>query len=128
MTPGNVATYGWLRALGLVLTVWEPVTFAVMAAGAFNAITVRGLPVAMVLLARLVSTAFSVAAGRALSDRRPSGRSFARAALALSAGVQLFAYLTPYFPSNRMPGETPAYVAATIIWYGAWFACATWSN
>lgn len=118
----SVPLSGWLRVLCWMLTLWEPLVFAIAAAGAVNAISVRGAPVALVLLARMAGTALCFAGGRALLDRRPSGPALATAALALSGAVQLFAYATPYFPSNRMPGETPLYVTATLAYYGGWIA------
>ena len=111
---------GWSRVLALLLTTWEPLSFALVAAGAFNAIAVRGAPVVLVLLVRLATTALCVAAGRALQDRRPIAPSLTKAALGLAACVQVFAYVTPYFPSNRLPGETPLYVSWTVIYYGGW--------
>jgi hypothetical protein len=111
---------GWTRVLALLLNIWEPLSFAMVAAGAFNAIAVRGIPVVLVLLARLGTTALCVAAGRALQDRRPAAPSLTKAALILAAGVQLFAYVTPYFPSNRPPGETPLYVGWTVVYYAGW--------
>lgn len=121
MTELNERTVGgWLRVLCLLLTIVEPVDFAVLAAGAFNALYVRGVPVALVLAARLVTTTLCVAAGRALLEQRPAGPSLARAALASSAAVQVFAYLTPYFPSNRLPGQTSIYVVITLAYYGGW--------
>lgn len=111
---------GWLRLLCGLLMWWEPIAFAMVAAGAFNAISVRGVPVVLVLIARTAAVALCVAAGRALLDRRPSGPALSRIALALSGAVHVFAYVTPYFPSNRMPGDTPLYVAATLTYYGGW--------
>ncbi len=113
-------TGGWLRVLALLLLVWEPLSFGVVAAGAMNALQVRGAGVGVVLTARLVITAMCIAAGRALLDERPAGPALARLALTLSAGVQLLAYLTPYFPSNRMPGDTPLYVAVVLAYYAGW--------
>lgn len=111
---------GWLRVLCLLLTIVEPVDFALVAAGAFNAVSVRGASVALVLAARAMTTALCVAAGLALGDRRPSGTSLAKAALVSSAAVQVFAYLTPHFPSNRLPGQTSLYVVITLAYYGGW--------
>lgn len=111
---------GWLRLLCLLLLVWEPIAFAAASAGAFNAITVRGVPVVLVLLARLIATALCVAAGRALLDKRPSALALARTALVLSAVVQTVAYVSPWFPSNRVPGLTPLYVIVTVSYYGGW--------
>jgi hypothetical protein len=111
---------GWLRVLCLLLLIWEPIAFAAAAAGAFNAIAVRGVPVVAVLLVRLIATALCVAAGRALLDRRPSALALAKTALVLSAVVQTVAYVTPWFPSNRLPGLTSFYVIGTVLYYGAW--------
>jgi hypothetical protein len=123
VTQGNEPKVGgWLQVLCRLLTVWEPVLFAIAAAGAFNAISVRGLPVVLMLAARLTTTVLCVAAGRALLDRRPSGPALAKAAVLLAAAVQIAAYVTPYFPSNRLPGQTPIYVFATLAYYGGWFA------
>lgn len=119
---GQQPVRGWLRLLAWLLVMWEPVTFAIVAAGAMNALQVRGLSVGLVLLARLLAVASCVAAGRALLDMRPAGVTLARVALVAAAAVQLFAYLTPYFPSNRLPGETPLYVAVTVAYYGGWLA------
>jgi hypothetical protein len=110
---------GWVRVLALLLTVWEPVSFAAAAVGSFNAIAVRGIPVVLVLASRLAATAMCVAAVRALLDRRQAGPSLARIALALSLAVKVFAAVTPYFPNNRLPGETTAYVAGTFVYYVA---------
>jgi len=121
-THDERAVGGWLRVLCLMLTIAEPVDFAVVAAGAFNAIGVRGISVALVLAARLITTALSVATGRALLDRRPAGKSLATVALVLSAAVQVFAYVTPYFPSNRLPGQTSIYVVITVAYYCGWLA------
>jgi hypothetical protein len=46
----------------------------------------------------------------------------AKASLVLSAATSLFVYTTPYWPNNRMPGDTPYYVAVTLAYYAAWFA------
>jgi len=111
---------GWLRLLCGLLMWWEPIAFAMVAAGAFNAVSVRGAPVVLVLLARTVAAALCFAAGRALLDRRPSGPILGQVALGLSGALHVCVYLTPYFPSNRMPGDTPLYVVATLAYYGGW--------
>lgn len=108
------------RLLGYLLMIGEPMFLAVSASGAFNAVAVRGTPVALVIVARLASTAVCAAAGRAVLDGRPVGRSLASLGLALSCAVQVFAVLTPFFPSNRPPGFGPLYVAALVLYYGGW--------
>ena len=119
-TPAGIS--GWVRVLALLLTVWEPVSFAAAAVGSFNAIAVRGVPVVLVLASRLAATATCVAAGRALLDRRPAGPTLARIALAVTLAVKVFAAVTPYFPNNRLPGETTTYVAGTFVYYLACLA------
>jgi len=114
--------------LSRVLIIWEPLEFAVAASGAFNAVAVRGLPVVLVLAVRLAATVLSVAAARSLSSRDPGSPTLAMAALGLTGAVRVFAYLTPYFPSNRLPGQTPFYVAATVLYYGGCLAYLAWSK
>jgi hypothetical protein len=109
-----------LRLLAWLLIFWEPLAFAAAAAGAINAIAVRGVGVALVLAVRLITTALSVAAGRALLDRRDAGVRLACVALPSSAAVQLFAALTRYFPSNRVPGDAPIYATGILTYYGGW--------
>jgi hypothetical protein len=108
--------------LGCLLAFGEPLFFAVSAASAFNAISVRGLPVVLMLVARVLSTALCAAAGRAVLDSRPAARRLSVAALCATLGVQLLAVLTPYYPSNRMPGDAPWYAAGLLVYYGALLA------
>jgi hypothetical protein len=83
-------------------------------------LSVRGLPLVILLVARLLVTGIGVAAGLALAGRRMGAPVLAQAALWLSALVALVTYLTPYFPNNRMPGDTPLYVAGSLIYHAAW--------
>lgn len=117
---GSARATGPVWLLGMLLTLWEPASFALVAAGAFNAISVRGAPVALLLIARLGTTALAFAAGRALLDLRPGAPALTRAALVALAAVQLMAELTPWFPTNRLPGDTPFYVGWTVLYYGSW--------
>lgn len=118
--PARARGLVWL--LAVLLAVWEPVSFALVAASAFNAISVRGAPVALLLVARLATTALAFAAGKAMLDLRPGAPALARVALTALAAVQLIAQLTPWFPSNRLPGDTPLYVGWTLLYYGGWLA------
>jgi hypothetical protein len=67
-------------------------------------------------------TAFGLAAGIALAMRRGPAVLMANTSLVLSAATDLLVYTTPYFPSNRMPGDTPLYVAASLTYHGLWLA------
>ena len=111
---------GWLLILSRLLVVFHPLILAVTAAGALGALSVRGTAVALILLFRLGVVGFGMAAGRALQNLQPNAVTLAKAALILSAATDVFIYLTPYFPSNRLPGDTPLYVAATVAYHGAW--------
>jgi hypothetical protein len=113
---------GWLLVLCVVLLVWQPISFGLVAAAALDALPVRGTPLALVLAARLIVTAFGIAAGLALAGRRPGGALMAKVSLVASAAMDLFVYATPYFPNDRRPGETPVYVAVSLAWYGGWLA------
>ncbi|MFN7980429.1 MAG: hypothetical protein U0Q11_01095 [Vicinamibacterales bacterium] len=112
------ALRGWLLILSRVLMIWEPLEFAIAASSAFNAIAVRGFPVVLVLLARLAGTVLSVAASRGLAQRHPGSPMLTVAALAVTGATRVVAYVTPWFPSNRLPGQTPIYVALTLAFYG----------
>jgi hypothetical protein len=111
---------GWLQALVRMLTLWHPVIYGLSASAAIGAVAVRGPTVAIVIVARLVVVAGGVAAGMALRSGRETAVRLAMGSLALSAAMDVFVFTTSYYPSNRMPGETPLYVAATVAYYGAW--------
>jgi hypothetical protein len=111
---------GWLLVLCLLLLVWQPLSVAVIASSALDALTIRGLPLALTILMRIGVAAVGIAAGLALVKRRPGAVTLAKAALLLSAAADLFVYTTPYFPNNRTPGTTPVYVAATLAYSGVW--------
>ncbi len=111
---------GWLLLLCRLLVVFHPLSLAVTASGALAALSVRGTAVASILVLRLIVVGFGMAAGRALQHVQPGAVTLAKAALLASAAVDLFVYTTPYFPNNRVPGDTPFYVAATLAYHGAW--------
>jgi hypothetical protein len=113
---------GWLLVLCRLLIVLHPLSLAVTASNVMNALFLRGAPVAIVLLMRLAVVAFGVAAGRMLQNVRPGAVDVARVALLASAALDVFVYTTPYFPSNRMPGDTTFYVIASLAYHGAWIA------
>jgi hypothetical protein len=124
----RVGIGGWLLLLCRLLIVFHPLSLAVTASSVLNALFVRGASVAVVLILRLAVVAFGVAAGRALQTLRPDAVRFARLALLMSAATDVFVYTTPYFPSNRLPGDTTIYVAASLAYHGAWLAYLARSN
>jgi hypothetical protein len=113
---------GWLLVLCGLLIVWQPISLGLVASGLLDALPVRGLPLALVLTARLLVTAFGIAAGLALLSRRPAAPTMAKASLVASAAIDVFVYTTPYFPNNRLPGETPLFVIASLVYYTIWVA------
>jgi Ca2+/H+ antiporter len=119
---------GWLLLLCRLLVVFHPLSLAVTASGALGALSVRGTAVASILILRLIVVGFGMAAGRALQHVQPGSVTLAKAALLASAAMDLFVYTTPYFPNNRVPGDTPFYVAATLAYHGAWLLYLTRSE
>ena len=113
---------GWLLVLCRLLIVFHPLSLAVTASSVMNALFLRGAPVAIVLLLRLSVVALGVAAGRMLQNVRPGAVDVARVALLASAALDVFVYTTPYFPSNRMPGDTTYYVIASLVYHVGWIA------
>ena len=103
-----------------LLIVFHPLALAVTASNALGSLSARGTPVALILILRLVVVGFGMAAGRALQQVQPGAVALARAALLASAATDVIVYTTPYFPNNRVPGDTPLYVAATLAYHGAW--------
>jgi hypothetical protein len=120
--PPTLEIRGWLLVLCLLLLIWQPLSFGLLASGLLNRLSIRGWPFALVLLLRVVVCAFGIAAGLALLRRLPSAVAIAKAALVASAATDLFVYTTPYFPSNRLPGDTPIYVAISLAYHAIWLA------
>ena len=119
---------GWLLLLSRLLLFGEPINAASAALTAIGALPIRGLPLALILTLRLAVAAVAIAAGLALSGRHHGAITMAKASLALSAATAVLVYVTPYVPNNRMPGDTPLYVAATLAYYSGWFAYLTLSR
>jgi hypothetical protein len=113
---------GWLAVLCLFLAIWQPLNLALVAASVLAALPARGWPLALLLVGRVIVTAFGVAAAIAIYHRHSGAAAFAALALVLSTGADLFVYTTPYFPSNRLPGDTPWYIAWSLATHGAWLA------
>jgi hypothetical protein len=111
---------GWLLVLCGLLIVWQPLSLGLVASGVLDALPVRGLPLALVLMARLLVTAFGIAAGLALLSRRPAAPTMAKVSLAASAAIDVFVYTTHYFPSNRLPGDTPLFIAVSLAYHAIW--------
>jgi hypothetical protein len=120
--PVDGGVRGWLLALSLALMVWQPLSLGLAASSALEALALRGWPLLIVIAIRVAVAGFGIAAGLAILGRRPGAIAMAKASLALSAATDVFVYTTPYFPDNRLPGDTPLYIAASLAYYSAWMA------
>jgi hypothetical protein len=74
----------------------------------------------VILVGRVMAAALGVAAGIALLGRQPGGVKLARLSLVASAVLDGIVYFAPSFPTSRAPGEGPWWMAAGIVYYGAW--------
>jgi len=118
MAPAGVR--GWLAALVVLLLVWQPISLALTTSNLVDEVSIRGVSLALALALRLLAAAFGIAAGIALAGVRPYAVGMAKLSLVTSAAVDVFVYSTPYVPSNRLPGETPFYVAGSLTYHGVW--------
>jgi hypothetical protein len=118
--PLDAPVRGWLLVLSLALMLWQPASLGLSASSALAAVAVRGWPLMIVIAIRVAVAGFGIAAGLAILRRHPGAIAMAKASLAVSAATDVFVYTTPYFPDNRIPGDTPFYVAASLAYYSAW--------
>jgi len=112
---------GWLLVLCLLLLIWQPISLGLVASSMPDVLASGGLPAVLILLTRLIVTGFGIAAGLALLGRRPGAITLAKVSLVLSAATDVFVYTTPFFPSNRAPGEAPIYIVVTLAYSTLWF-------
>ena len=111
---------GWLLLLCALLLVWQPVVLGVVATNAGHSLASRGAAFVVLLAARVLATSAGIAAGIALMGRAGTALPLTKIALTLVTAVDVFVYSTPYFPNNRVPGEAPLFVAATLANYVVW--------
>jgi hypothetical protein len=111
---------GWLFLLCRLLLVGHPVALAFSAVRALGSLPTRGLPLGLIVLCQLLVAGIGVAAGLALRDRRPGAVGLAKWSLVMSAAMDLFVYATPFMPNNRLPGSTPIFAAASLVYYTLW--------
>jgi hypothetical protein len=111
---------GWLLVLCVLLGVWGPIELSLAASVALGALPVRGASLGLLLMIRVGVAGLGVAAGIALLGRRPAALALARASLVLSSATDVFVYATPYFPSNRMPGDEVLYIGGTLAYCSLW--------
>jgi hypothetical protein len=113
---------GWLLLLCRLLLVYQPLSLALSASAALNSLPTRGPKVLVAIAIRVMVTGVNVAAGLALTNRAPLAVGLAKVALTLSGACDVFILTTSFYPNNRPPGDTPFYVAATLLYHGVWLA------
>ena len=111
---------GWLLLFCVSLLIWGPAQLGVALASAIGVLAVRGPLLGVVIIVRTVVAALGVAAGIAILNRHPGGLILARASVVATAATDTFVALTPYFPSNRMPGDERIVVGLTLVQAVAW--------
>ena len=109
-----------LVLLIVALRTYEPVMAAIAAVSGWHAVSVRGWPVAVIILLRLGVAVLAWVCASAVSRRDPTARPLAVIVFGLSGVIQVTAATTPWFPSNRPPDDVPLVVAALVCYYGAW--------
>jgi hypothetical protein len=120
MTPVN-GLGGWLLVLSRVLILGQPIVVGLTTAQTLGGLTMRERPVAVLVVARALAAAFGVAAGLALNRQHRGAVRLTKLSLLVSAAIEMIVYLTPSYPSSRGPGETPVWMAGTLLFYGGWY-------
>jgi hypothetical protein len=113
---------GWLLLLCVLLLVWQPLNLSFTTAGRLEGLSSRGPGFAVVLVVRFFAAALGIAAGLSLLQRKPGAVTIARASLIVSAAVDVFVSVTPWYPNNRPPGDATVILIASLAYYGAWLA------
>jgi hypothetical protein len=108
----------------LLLVIVAPAAFALEAQAAVGRLLGFGAPAIALLVVRAAVTILGLVAGLALRRGDEGGWRLVRAWSVAAAGATLVTFLTPYFPSNRAPGEKRLALAAWLLVYAAWFVIA----
>src|SRR5438034_9119458 len=91
--PGGVAAEpnrsvsGWLLVLCVLLLVWQPLNVGLTASRLLGSLASRGLPLALVMLTRVLVAGLGIGAGLALLGRRPGAVALARLSLVASGAT-----------------------------------------
>lgn len=107
--------------------VWEPLSFALVAASALPRLIEYGVPALLLLALRVAITALGIVAGRALWTGQHGAPNLGQWWALLHAAAAVLTFSTPYFPGSRPPGLKRASLAAIVAWDLAWGAYLRWS-
>jgi hypothetical protein len=111
-----------------LLLVWQPLSLATTMSGLVDELSVRGAGLGFILLLRLLAAGLGIAAGLGLFQAKPGVVILAKASLIVSAAVDVVAYVTPWSPNNRPPGDATIILVSSLVYYGAWFTYLTRSK
>jgi hypothetical protein len=111
----------WLLVLARLMMLYQPIVIGLLTSRTLDSLAVRGREVLVLLLVRVLVTAFGVAAGLALWRHHARAIGLAKVSQLLTGATELLIVLTPSFPNSRGPGETPIWVAGILIYFGGWF-------
>jgi len=121
-TPGTPATVGgWLLVLIILLTIWNPATLALSAASSVWSLGSRSALSLLLLAVRLGIAGIGVAAGIALTLRRPGAVWLAKLALVLFALEAIVRLSTRVDLSQAPPGTRLPRALLTIAHSAGWF-------
>src|SRR5262245_52696059 len=98
------------------MLIWQPLNVAVTAARALAALQLRGMPLALVMIARVLIAALGIGSGLAILGRRAGAVGLTAAALLSSAAADVLVLSTSYVPNNLPPGDAPFYLAISLLY------------
>lgn len=111
---------GWLLLLCVILLVWQPLSFAVEAAGTLPTLGIRGVEAIVEIAAHGLVAAISFAAGWALWQASPAGPRLAAVALVVVGVTGVQSLYWTVLPSNVFPGDRLRLAALIVLHSCAW--------
>jgi len=112
----------WLLLLCAVLTIWQPLSFAVEASSSLGTLGMRGAAGAVELVVHGAVAALSAAAGWALWQSSPGGPKLARVAIVAGAIIGVQSLYATALPSNVFPSDRLPLAMVTVIHAALWIA------
>ena len=107
-----------------ILTIAAPLAFALEVQTSLGRLVSFGAPALLLLAFRVAVTTLGLIAGRLLWRGDEDGWRLVRLWSVAAALATAVTFLTPYFPSNRTPGEKPVALLAWMAVYATWLVVA----
>ncbi len=98
-----------------LLLVWTPVSLAVVTSTSWPRLARYGAPAWLLLAVRMLVTGLGIVAARWILDRDARGLAAASRCLLASSAIAIAVGLTPYFPSNAVPGTKWPTIAVVVL-------------